>query len=74
MTNLEQTLDTRFTVQFSPSTFLMRFGRREIFVCNDFRNRHYQVNPVIECLTGVQAGHLEILFFRKWLVILSKAR
>ncbi len=74
MTNLEQTLDTRFTVQFSPSTFLMRFGRREIFVCNDFRNRHYQVNPVVECSTGVQAGHLEILLFRKWLVILSKAR
>ena len=74
MTNLEQTLDTRFTVQFSPSTFLMRFGRREIFVWNDFRNRHYQVNPVIECSTGVQAGHLEILLFRKWLVILSKAR
>jgi len=74
MTNLEQTLDTRFTVQFSPSTFLIRFGRREIFVCNDFRNRHYQVNPVIECSTGIQAGHLEILLFRKWLVILSKAR
>lgn len=74
MTNLEQTLDTRFTVQFSPSTFLMRIGRREIFVCNDFRSRHYQVNPVIEYSTGVQAGHLEILLFRKWLVILSKAR
>ncbi len=74
MTNLEQSFDTRFTMQFSPSTFLIRFGRREIFVCKDFRNRHYRVNPVIECSTGIQAGHLEVLMFRKWLVILSKAR
>ena len=74
MTNLEQTLEPRFSIQFSPSTFLMRLGSREIFVCRDFRKRHYQVNPVIECSTGVQAGHLEVLLFRKWLVILSKAR
>ncbi len=74
MTNLEQTFDTRFSVQFSPSTFLMRLGRREMFVCKDFRSRHYQVSPLFECSTGVQAGHLEILLFRKWLVILSKSR
>ncbi|MBR7798530.1 hypothetical protein [Undibacterium fentianense] len=74
MTNLEQSFDTRFAVQFSPSTFSMRIGRREIFVCNDFRSRQYHVNPIIDCSTGVQAGHLEILLFRKWLVILSKAR
>ena len=55
MTNLEHTLEPRFSVQFSPSTFLMRLGSREIFVCRDFRKRHYQVNPVIECSTGVQA-------------------
>jgi hypothetical protein len=29
---------------------------------------------VIECSTGIQVGHLEVLLFRKWLVILSKAR
>lgn len=74
MTNLEQTFEPRFSVQFSPSTFLMRLGSREIFVCLDFRKRHYSVNPIIDCSTGVQAGHLEILLFRKWLVILSKAR
>lgn len=74
MTNLEQSFDTRFAVQFSPSTFLIRLGCREIFVCRDFRSRQYQVHPVMECSTGIQAGHLEILLFRKWLVILSKAR
>lgn len=74
MTNLEQTFEPRFSVQFSPSTFLMRLGSREIFVCLDFRKRHYRVNPIMDCSTGVQAGHLEILLFRKWLVILSKAR
>jgi hypothetical protein len=74
MTNLEQSFDTRFSIQFSPSTFLVRFGRREIFMCMDFRRRHYQVNPIIECSTGIQAGYLEILLFRKWLMILSKAK
>lgn len=74
MTNLEQSFDTRFSIQFSPSAFLMRMGRREVFVCLDFRKRPYRVNPILECSTGVQAGHLEILLFRKWLFILSKAR
>lgn len=74
MTNLEQSFDTRFSLQFAPNSFLLRFGRREMFVCRDFRQRHYPVNPVLECSTGVQAGHLEILLFRKWLVILSRAR
>ncbi|WP_295760766.1 hypothetical protein [Undibacterium sp.] len=73
MTNLEQTFDARFSLQFAPSSFLMRLGSREIFVCLDFRRRPYRVNPIMDCSTGVQAGHLEILVLRKWLVILSKA-
>ncbi|MBC3916004.1 hypothetical protein H8L32_00775 [Undibacterium sp. CY18W] len=73
MANLEQSFDTRFSLQFAPTSFLMRLGRREIFVCRDFRQRSYYVNPVMDCSTGVQAGHLEILLLRKWLVILSKA-
>jgi hypothetical protein len=44
-----------------------------LLVCRDFRKRYYAVNPVIECDTGVQAGHLEILLARRWLLILSKA-
>jgi hypothetical protein len=74
MQNLEHSLEPRFSLQFTPSSFLMRIGRREIFVCMDFRKRQYRVNPLIDCSTGVQIGHLEILLFRKWLVILSSGR
>lgn len=73
MANLDQSFDTRFSLQFAPTSFLMRLGRREIFVCRDFRQRTYYVNPILDCSTGIQAGHLEVLFLRKWLIILSKA-
>ena len=71
MAYVEQSLNGKFSLQLSPTSFLMRFGRRELFVCRDFRQRHYQVNPLVDCSTGVQAGHLEILLFKKWLLILS---
>ncbi len=67
MANLEQSFDTRFSLQFAPTSFLMRLGRREIFVCRDFRQRSYYVNPMMDCSTGVQAGHLEILLFHRHL-------
>ncbi|AMP01195.1 hypothetical protein CAter10_3723 [Collimonas arenae] len=51
----------------------MRFGKRELFICRDFYKRLYRSNPLIECNAGIQAGHLEILLFRKWLVVMSKA-
>lgn len=73
MANLEQSFDTRFSLQFAPTSFLMRLGRREIFVCRDFRQRSYHVNPILDCSTGIQAGHLEVLVLRKWLITLSKA-
>ena len=73
MAHFEQAFYTRFSLQFAPTSFLMRLGRREIFVCRDFRHRAYYVNPVLDCSTGVQAGHLEMLFCKKWLIILSKA-
>ncbi|WP_186864201.1 hypothetical protein [Undibacterium griseum] len=73
MAYLGQSFDTRFSLQFSPTSFLVRLGRREMFVCRDFRQRAYRVNPILDCSTGVQAGHLEILVFKKWLIILSKA-
>ena len=73
MAYLEQSFDTRFSLQLSPNAFVLRLGRREVFVCRDFRQRCYRVNPLIDCSTGVQAGYLEILLFKKWLLILSKA-
>jgi hypothetical protein len=66
-------LNSSFGVQYAPTPFMLRFGRREVLVTRDFRKRFYAVNPVIECDTGVEPGHLEILLMRRWLLILSKA-
>jgi hypothetical protein len=74
MNNLNNTFGPRFVLEFAPTAFLVRLGNRELFVSRDFRKRYYSVNPLIDCSTGIQPGHLEILLFRKWLVILSKAR
>ncbi|MDB5795431.1 MAG: hypothetical protein JWR25_1810 [Noviherbaspirillum sp.] len=74
MNNLNNAFGTRFGMERMPTSFLLRLGRREIFVSRDFRKRFYRINPIIDCSTGVERGHLEILLFRKWLVILSKAR
>jgi hypothetical protein len=74
MAHLNQSFGARFGLEYAPTSFLMRFGRREIFVCRDFRKRYYKVNPLLDCSTGIEPGHLELLMFRKWLVILSKAR
>lgn len=67
------TLNSNFGMEYAPTPFLMRFGRREVLVTRDFRKRFYPVNPVIECDTGVEPGHVEVLLMRRWLLILSKA-
>ena len=74
MAYLNNSFDSRFGLEYAPMSFLLRLGRREIFVCRDFRRRFYAVNPILDCSTGIQPGHVELLFLRKWLVILSKAR
>jgi hypothetical protein len=73
MTTLNSTFGSRFGLEYAPTSFLLRMGRRELLVTRDFRKRYYAVNPIIECDTGVQAGHLEVLLMRRWLLILSKA-
>lgn len=67
------TLHSSFGLEHAPVPFLARIGRREILVTRDFRKRFYAVNPIIECDTGVEPGHIEILLLRRWLLILSKA-
>jgi hypothetical protein len=67
------TLNSSFGLEYAPTPFLLRFGRREILVTRDFRKRFYPVNPIIECDTGVEPGHVEVLLLRRWLLILSKA-
>ncbi|MDY7578020.1 hypothetical protein RGU70_06780 [Herbaspirillum sp. RTI4] len=73
MTQFELASATRFGLQTSPSTFYMRLGRRELFICRDTYVRRYRVNPLIECSAGVEAGHLQILLLRRWLLVLSRA-
>jgi hypothetical protein len=68
------TIGNRFGMEYAPTSFLMRLGRREIFVCRDFRKRYYSVNPLLDCSTGIEPGHVEFVLLRRWLIILSKAR
>ncbi|HCE07109.1 MAG TPA: hypothetical protein DEQ40_00620 [Oxalobacteraceae bacterium] len=63
-----------FGLAHAPAPSLFRLGRREIFVCKDFRKRFYSANRFVDCSAGVEPGHLEILLFRRWLVVLSMAR
>ena len=68
------TLNSSFGLHSAPAPFLARFGNREIRVTRDFRKRFYAVNPIIECDTGIEPGHVEVLLFGRWLMVLSKAR
>jgi hypothetical protein len=68
------TLNSSFGLEYAPTSFLVRIGRREVLVTRDFRKRFYAVNPIIECDTGIEPGHVEVLLFRRWLLILSKGR
>ena len=63
----------RFGLEYAPTSFMVRMGKREMLVCRDFRKRYYAVNPLIECDTGIEQGHVEVLLMRRWLLILSKA-
>lgn len=74
MAHLNNSFGPRFGLEYAPTSFLIRLGKREIFVCRDFRKRYYNVNPIIDCSSGVEPGHVELLLLRRWLVILSKAR
>ncbi|HYD80176.1 MAG TPA: hypothetical protein VEC06_10240 [Paucimonas sp.] len=57
-----------------PKTMVIRLGRRELSIGRDVRPRYYETNPVIGCRPGLEKGHLEVLLFRRWLLVLSKAR
>jgi hypothetical protein len=74
MAHLNNSFSPRFGLEYAPTSFLVRFGNRELFVCRDFRKRYYKVNPVLDCSTGIEAGHVELLLLRRWLIILSRAR
>jgi hypothetical protein len=73
MANLN-TIGTRFGSEYVPSSFVMQFGRRELFIGPDFRRRYSQLSPVLDCRTGIEPGYVELVLLRKWLIVLSKAR
>lgn len=73
MATLHRSFGSRFGLEYAPTSFLVRMGRREMLVTRDFRKRYYAVNPLIECDTGIEPGHVEVLLMRRWLLILSKA-
>jgi hypothetical protein len=54
------TLNNSFGLEYAPTPFLMRIGRREILITRDFRKRFYPINPIV-------------VLFGRWLLILSKA-
>ncbi|MDB5777455.1 MAG: hypothetical protein JWP38_3588 [Herbaspirillum sp.] len=56
-----------------PFGFSIRFGSRQLSFCYDTYVRRYSVKPILECTAGAQPGHLQILMFRRWLLVLSKA-
>lgn len=75
MTHFDLASSARFAVASpTPSSLTIRLGRREIFICRDSYVRRYRVNPLIECSAGIEAGHVEILLLRRWLLVLSKSR
>lgn len=74
MANLEAYNNRDFGIEYAPTSFLIRLGKRELFVSRDFRRRFHKVHSLIECYAGVQPGHLEIIVLKKWVVILAKAR
>lgn len=67
-------LTTTMHIQTMNTPFQLRFGERAISIRKDFRKRFYQTNPIIECHAGTKAGHLEILLFRSWLIVFSRAQ
>ncbi|MBI1891372.1 MAG: hypothetical protein HYS18_12050 [Burkholderiales bacterium] len=73
MTSLNASLPSRFGREYLPVSLLLRLGKRELRIGRDFRSRYYAVSPLIECSAGVEPGHLEILLFRRWLVVFTKA-
>lgn len=63
----------RFGLFPSRRKFSFRLGQRAVTVCRDFRKRFYCVNPLLDCGAGEEAGYLEILVLKRWLVVLGKA-
>ncbi|SMP53097.1 hypothetical protein [Noviherbaspirillum suwonense] len=54
--------------------FMLRVGRREMQIRREVRRSQYSVNPIIDCRPGDDPGHLQMLLFNRWTVVLAKAK
>ncbi len=74
MTTLNNTIHGSeiFTYR-NAGTFVLQIGRRALSVGRDFRKRYYETNPVIGMYPGIDKGHLEVLLFRRWVLVLARA-
>jgi hypothetical protein len=68
------TSGNRFGLEYVPSSFLLRFGRREIFIGRDVRTRFYPVRPILDCRIGNEPGYIEFVLMQRWLIVFSKTR
>jgi hypothetical protein len=73
MANFNSSLTSGFAFDEPPASFMLRLGRREMQVRREIRKRHYSVNPILDCRPGDDPGHLQMLLFNRWMVVLSKA-
>lgn len=53
--------------------FMLRVGRREMQIRREIRKSQYSVNPILDCRPGDDPGHLQMLLFNRWTVVLAKA-
>lgn len=74
MANMTSSLPSGFHLGYLATTMQLRVGRREISIGRNCRTLFYRANPILECSPGIAKGHLQILLFRRWLIVLSKAR
>ncbi|TCS37533.1 hypothetical protein EDC30_104337 [Paucimonas lemoignei] len=74
MANMTSSLPLSFQPNYLASSIQLRLGRRELSIGRNYRTLFYRANPILECSPGIARGHLQILLFRRWLIVLSKAR
>jgi len=74
MTTMQNTVPKAFNFDQPQAGFMLRVGRREMQIRREVRRSHYSVNPIIDCRPGDDPGHLQMLLFNRWTVVLAKAQ
>jgi hypothetical protein len=74
MALLNNTAPTAYDFDHPQAGFMIRVGRREMQIRREVRRSQYSVNPIIDCRPGDDPGHLQMLLFNRWTVVLAKAK